>query len=129
MDDGTDMTKRHILIVDSEPVVASLMSEALKRSNPNYCVRAVHSGEEALQVLHNSPVDLLVADLHTPGISGLDLIHWTRICNSHTRAILTIACGDDEIAAKIRRLQVSGCLCKPFHIEELRGVVQHVLAV
>jgi DNA-binding response OmpR family regulator len=108
-------------------MVASIMSEALERSNWNYCVDVVHSGEEALEILHESPIDLLIADQHTPGISGLELIHWTRICCTQTRSILTVACGDDEIEAKVRRLQVAHCLRKPFPLEELRNAIQKAL--
>ena len=121
--------KQHILIADSDPTVAYLLSELLKRSNPNYCTRIAHSGEEALEMLRDSKVDILVTDQFAPGIRGLELIRQARTCSPQTRAILSIACGDDEIEAKARCLDVFHCLCKPFPTEELRSAVRKALAV
>jgi len=121
--------KQHILIADGEPVVVHLLSELLERSNPNYCVSVVHSGEEVLEILYDSEVDLLVVDQYLPGISGLELIRWARTCSPQTRTILTITCSDDEIETQARCLDVSHCICKPSPVEEWQGVVQQVLAV
>jgi CheY-like chemotaxis protein len=123
------MIKQHILIADSEPAVTRLLSEALKRSNSNCLVSTVHSGEEVLEILCDSEVDLLVTDPYLPGISGLELVRWVRACSPQTRAILTTTYGDDEIEKQVHSLNVSCCVRKPFLIEELQGIIQQILAV
>ncbi len=121
------MIKQHILVADSEPVVAHLLGELLERSNSNYYVSVIHSGEEVLEILYDSEVDLLVTDPYLPGISGLELARWVRTCSPQTRTILTTAYGDDEIETQAHSLNISCCICKPFPIEELRGMVQQYL--
>ena len=121
--------KQHILIADSDFMVAHLLSELLERSNSNYCTSVVRSGEEALEMLRDSEVDILVADQFAPGISGLELVRRARACSPQTRAILSIVCGDDGIEAKARCLGVFHCLCKPFPPEELRSAVRKALAM
>ncbi len=122
------MTTRHILLVDDEPKVASLLSKALEYSNQHYRVSVAHSGEEALEVLNRSPVDLLITDLRMPGISGLELIRWARASSPQTRTILITAYGNDEVEAEARRLEAYRYITKPFDIGDFTQVVQDALS-
>ncbi len=122
------MSSAHILIVDDEPKVAFFLGKALERSNQNYQVTTVHSGEKALEVLNRSPVDLVVTDLRMPGISGLDLIKWIRSASPSTRAILITAYGNSEIEAKARRLQAYRYITKPFQVTDFAQVVHEALS-
>ncbi|MEA3338882.1 MAG: response regulator [Chloroflexota bacterium] len=122
------MTTRNVLIVDDEPKVAFFLSKALERSNLDYCVSVAHSGEEALEMLDQSPVDLLVTDLRMPGISGLELIRWVRASSPQTRTILITAYGNDEVEAETRRLEAYRYITKPFDIGDFTQVVQDALS-
>ena len=122
------MTTRNVLIVDDEPKVAFFLSKALERSNRDYCVSVAHSGEEALEVLNQSSVDLLVTDLRMPGISGLELIRWVRASSPQTRTILITAYGNDEVEAETRRLEAYRYITKPFDIGDFTQVVQDALS-
>jgi CheY-like chemotaxis protein len=128
------MTARHILVVDDERAVALfmaraalLMARALKLANRHYCVSIAHSGEEALEMLQRTPVDLLVTDLLMPGIDGLELIRQAQVVSPRTRVILITACRKEQIEAEARRLGVCRCLIKPFYIEELVQAMQEAL--
>lgn len=121
------MGNKHILIVDDEPRVAYLLSRALERTNKGYHVTIAHSGEEALEVLERSPVDLLVTDLRMPGISGLDLIRWVRASSPRTRTILITAYGDDEVEAEAHRLEAYRYITKPFDMADFTRAVQEAL--
>ena len=122
------MTTRNVLIVDDEPKVAFFLSKALERSNRDYCVSVAHSGEEALEVLNQSSVDLLVTDLRMPGISGLELIRWVRASSPQTRTILITAYGNDEVEAETRRLEAYRYITKPFDIGDFTQAVQDALS-
>jgi CheY-like chemotaxis protein len=121
------MTARHILVVDDEPAVALLMAGALKLSNRHYYVSIAHSGEEALEMLQRTPVDLLVTDLLMPGIDGLELIRQAQVVSPRTRAILLTAYSDEQIEAEARRLGVYRCLINPFYIKEWVQAMQEAL--
>lgn len=122
------MNTQCILVVEDAPRVASSLSKMLRRSNENYCVSVAHSGEKALDVLNDRPVDLLITDLCMPGISGLELIRQARAFNPQIRIILITAYGGGEIEAEAHRLSVSYCIAKPFRIEVLLNAVREVLA-
>jgi DNA-binding response OmpR family regulator len=121
------MTTRNILIVDDEPKVAFFLGQALERSNQGYHVTIAHSGEEALEVLDGSPVDLLVTDLRLPGISGLELMRWVRASSPQTHTILITAYGNDEVEAEVRQMGAYRYITKPFDIGDFTRVVQEAL--
>jgi CheY-like chemotaxis protein len=121
------MTTSHILIVDDEPRVAYFLSKALEHSNQDYRVSVAHSGEEALDVLNRSSVDLLVTDLRMPGISGLDLIRWVRASSPETRTILITAYGNDEVEEEARRLEAYRYITKPFNLDDFTQAAQEAL--
>jgi CheY-like chemotaxis protein len=121
------MTQRRILIVDDEQKVAFFLSQALERSNRNYDVTIAHSGEEAMEYLRETKVDLLVTDLRMPGISGLELVRWARTNSPKTRTILITAYGSTEVEAEANRLQTDHYIAKPFAIDVFTQAVQEAL--
>lgn len=121
------MASRHILIVDDEPRVAFFLGKALERSNHDYRTSIAHSGEEALDVLNRSKVDLLVTDLRLPGISGIELMRWVRASSPQTRTILITAYGNDEVEAEARRLEAYRYITKPFNLNDFTQAVREAL--
>jgi CheY-like chemotaxis protein len=121
------MTSNHILIVDDEPRVAFFLSKSLEHAEQDYRVSIAHSGEEALEVLNHSSVDLLVTDLRMPGISGLELMRWVRASSPQTRTILITAYGDDEVKAEANRLEAYRYITKPFNVADFTEAVQEAL--
>lgn len=64
--------ERRILIVDDEETIRESLKDFLE--DYDFYVVAAASAEEALQLLHEHPFDIMVADLRLPGISGDALI-------------------------------------------------------
>lgn len=121
------MTGNHILIVDDEPRVAFFLSKSLEHTKQNYNVSIAHSGEEALEILNRSSIDLLVTDLRMPGIDGLELMRWVRASSPHTRTILITAYGNDKVEAEARRLEIYRYITKPFNMDDFTKAVQEAL--
>jgi len=107
--------------------VAFFLSKAVERADREHKVSIAHSGEEALEVLNRSQVDLLITDLRLPGISGLELMRWVRASSPKTRAILITAYGNDEVEAEARRLEAYRYITKPFSVEHFTQAVQDAL--
>jgi len=124
---STNTSTKHILIVDDEPKVAFFLAKSLEHSNRDNRVTIAHSGEEALEVLNDSPVDLLVTDLRMPGISGLELMRWVRASSPQTRTILITAHGNDEVEAEARRLEAYRYITKPFDMSDFARIMQEAL--
>jgi len=71
----------NILIVDDEPTIRETCAEVAKQSGMKPI--AVASAEEALEVLENSAVDIVLTDSMLQQSSGLELlkrVHDTALC-------------------------------------------------
>jgi DNA-binding response OmpR family regulator len=120
--------KKHILIVDDEEKVGFFLSRSLTLMNDSYLVETAHSGEEALDILQDTYIDLLITDLHMPGISGLELIRWVHASSPDTRVVLITAYGSKQTKAKADELNVYRYLPKPFNLQDFTEVVQGALS-
>ena len=66
----------HILIIDDEPGISSMMREALMRFG--YAVETAASGREALQRLKETVFDLVVTDMYLPDLEGACIVRQIR---------------------------------------------------
>src|SRR5437868_11717300 len=70
------MTRQTILVVDDEAPMRKLLSGNLKASG--YEVRAAADGTEAMKLIQEHPVDLLLLDVNMPGPNGLQVLEAVR---------------------------------------------------
>ena len=65
-----------ILIVEDDPGLRQVMQVQLTKEG--YEVTLAANAEEAIELLQKSHQDLIITDLHMPGISGIDLLKKVR---------------------------------------------------
>jgi CheY-like chemotaxis protein len=65
-----------VLVVDDNPDVRELISAVLERAQAEVATAA--SADEALEAVKSKRPDVLLCDLHMPGIDGFELIHRVR---------------------------------------------------
>jgi CheY-like chemotaxis protein len=66
----------HVLVVDDNPDVRELIAAVLERAQAEVATAA--SADEALEAVKSERPDVLLCDLHMPGIDGFELIHRVR---------------------------------------------------
>ena len=113
--------------MDDEPTVAFFLGKALERANPSFEVLTAHSGEEALEILNQSAVDLLITDMRMPGISGIELIRWVKASSPHTGTILITAYGNEEVEREVAEVQADWYIPKPFTLRQFTHAVENAL--
>ncbi|HSW39529.1 MAG TPA: sigma-54 dependent transcriptional regulator [Acidobacteriota bacterium] len=115
-----------ILLVDDEPNIIEVLEIALVDEGMK--VLTSRSGREALAILRDNDIDLVVSDIKMPDISGVELLREARTFTPDTVFIMITAFADTETA--IEALQHGACdyITKPFRIEDLRGVLRRALA-
>lgn len=76
-----------ILVVDDEPSICALVRTMLWRAG--YTVLEASGGEEALEVAagHDSPIQLLLADVVMPGMNGRELAEKLRLVRPEARVL------------------------------------------
>ena len=113
-----------VLVVDDEPSIVRLVQLRLEADNMQ--VRTAHRGEDALAILEDEPVDLVVLDVTMPGMDGFETLRHIRSRSSIPVIMLTARTLDVD---KLRGL-TSGAddyVTKPFNPDELSARVTAIL--
>ncbi|MEE4271724.1 MAG: sigma-54 dependent transcriptional regulator [Thermoanaerobaculales bacterium] len=108
---------QRILVVDDDPAMCEMMALAL--SKEGYEVQRAGTVSEAITVIREQDIDLVVADIYLGDGTGLDLVDAVEIRSSNPRFILVTARGSVETAAVAHDHGVFDYLAKPFKIERL----------
>lgn len=104
---------QHILIVDDQRDIRQMLRAGVETLGAGLQVTDVPSGEEALLVISNQPVDLLVSDVYLPGISGLELINRAQAKKSGLRVILITGVEDPAVRQAVEETRVAFYFYKP----------------
>jgi CheY-like chemotaxis protein len=108
-----------ILLVDDDPSMLALGRQALARSG--YAVLTALGGLEALEILGNTEVDLLVCDVLMPGMSGRELGQKLAAEGSHVPMLFISASAQEAGSLPGAFMQ------KPFRPDQLTTMVQAMI--
>jgi two-component system, NarL family, response regulator NreC len=91
--------RRRLMIVDDHPIVRHGIAQLLAQERDLVCDLHADSADQALQMLRTHKVDLVIADISMPGLSGLDLTRriqatWPQI------PVLVLSMHEDAIYAE-----------------------------
>ena len=111
-------------MVDDEQNIRHLCTEVAAQSGMK--VTAVATAAEALELLENTAVDILITDLHLRESNGLDLIRQIQDSFAHVAVIVVTGYGTIDSAVDATRLGAVDYITKPFRVEELRSRLEHV---
>ncbi len=121
-------TTRRILVVDDEARIRRVVAGHLARRG--FEVLEAGNAAEALVAAQRpaQPVDLVVTDVHMPGISGLELARLLLSRAPLKPVVVMTGDGDEKLARRVLSQGASGYLLKPFELFELDAVVDQVLS-
>ena len=117
-----------VLFVDDEPA----MLRALKRSlnDEDFEVYVAEGGEEALRVLSEQPIDVVVSDMRMPGMDGHQLLQ--RVKKEYPETIRMVLSGQAD-QNEIFHLLLDGsaklCIPKPWKEKALRETIQRLMKI
>ena len=111
-----------VLVVDDEPGHADMMAEALERIGCHAV--ATESSREALRLLNEHEIDLVLTDLKMPEVSGMDVLRAAK--QRHPDCAVIVISGQGNVDAAVEAMQAGAAtyVRKPLRIEEIRAVVQ-----
>ncbi len=104
------------LIVEDEKKLGILLCRALSMEGME--CRAVESAEAALMLLPGG-FDLVITDMHMPGLTGIDLLKTVKSDYPDTFVILMTAYGSVKNAVEAMKAGAYDYLLKPFPADEL----------
>jgi len=109
-----------ILVVDDDPSMASSLTQILDIKG--FEVRAANSGAEALQILRDHPVDVMLTDVRMPDMNGVELYRATRKTHPNLRTFLMTAYAADDIIQKGMAEGIKTVFSKPVDINLLISI-------
>ena len=114
-----------LLIVDDEDATRNLCRDVA--ADAGLDVYGAATTEEAVRILDQYPVDIVVTDLQVPQTGGLELLKRIRSNNPEIAVIVLTQYGTIETAIEATRLGAADYVTKPFHVEDLRGKLDRLI--
>jgi DNA-binding NtrC family response regulator len=114
-----------VLVVDDDPSIRQTMEAIVRAAGMTPLTAA--SGEEGLQALRRSAVDVMLLDVQLPGMSGLEVLRQVREGNPDVGVIMVSVVKEIPIAVEAIKLGALDYLTKDFSPGELSARVSKCL--
>jgi len=120
-----DAKRSRILVVDDEQDIRDSVVNVLGRRA--YDVTAVSSGETALEEIRRSKFDLVLMDVHLPGMNGIEALTQIKKIDPEPEVIMITGYGSMESAVESMKIGAYDFVEKPFHIQRLLAIIEKAL--
>ena len=116
---------KQVLVVDDEPNLRRVLSAQLSRDG--YDVHTAEDGAQALAVLAEHHIDLVITDLKMPGVDGMELLRSALKLDAELPVVMITAHGTVDNAVEALKLGAFDYITKPFDQGEVRTIVKKAL--
>jgi response regulator RpfG family c-di-GMP phosphodiesterase len=116
---------KKILVVDDEPAICGLVEAYLKKKG--YDVAVANNGSDALSIVKNGSIDLVISDIKMPGMSGIELLQKIREYSGTLPVLLATGLPTMETAIGALKAGAFDYIAKPFHFEEIGEKIRRAL--
>ncbi|HSH75550.1 MAG TPA: response regulator [Longimicrobiales bacterium] len=111
VDDEVDLLKPHLLFLQAR----------------GYHVDAITNGDDALELIRESPYDLVLLDEQMPGRRGLEVLEILRRQDPHQRVVMVTKSEEDHTMTEAIGRRVDDYLVKPTSPRQVLSVVTRIL--
>ena len=112
----------NVLVVDDNKVNQIVTQKILEKNNLK-CTIAV-DGFHALEILKNNKFDIILMDIHLPGINGFETAEQIHQLGIKTPIIALTASDKYELEGDISKYKMQDILVKPFEFHDLRLIIE-----
>jgi DNA-binding response OmpR family regulator len=120
-------SKRSLLIIDDEPSITKILEHFLRK---DFDVMVKNDGSEGMLWLEQgNQVDLIIADLNMPNLSGKEFLKVAKASNLYSEIPIIILSGSDESSERIQCLNLGAddFMIKPFNPMEVHAKINAIL--
>lgn len=117
--------KYTILVVDDEQEIIDTLYDFF---NDRYTVFKANSGKDAIEIINNNKIDLIISDQRMPDITGVDLFeHVNELQPSVGKVLLTGYADIQAVADAVNKGNIDKYISKPWEEDDLAYIVIEVL--
>lgn len=109
-----------VLIVEDDPMVAALNRQYVEQVGGFEVSAAAADADKAKEFLHEAEIDLILLDIHMPGMNGIEFLGWIREQKQDLDVILITAASEMEQIQRALRLGAADYLIKPFEFSRFQ---------
>lgn len=113
------LNKLSALIIEDDPDLVHIFARALELSG--YNTKTVSDGEKARAILAEEVPDIVILDLHLPGVFGGDILRTIRADGRLAQTKVILATADYRMAEDLRDT-ADLVLLKPISFKQLRDL-------
>jgi two-component system, chemotaxis family, chemotaxis protein CheY len=124
---GVEVERIKVLLVDDSRSSRLFVRRILESVGVHHCFEA-DTGAEALQLLQNEMVDLVITDYHMPGMDGRDLVEHIRHegWQQGVPILMVTSEADQGRLAAVEQAGVSGIFDKPFDPASVKAMLAQI---
>ena len=121
------MSMYKVIIVEDDPMVASINQQYLERNQNLKIVGQFRNGQEALKYLKDNQADLAVVDYYMPVMDGLEFVRKCHENNIKTDVIIVTAANTAQDISEFLQMGIVDYLVKPFTCERFQKAIDKYL--
>jgi CheY-like chemotaxis protein len=120
---STVVTVRRVLVVDDEAMTREVVGALIESGD--VAVATAATGQQALDIVRESPPDLVLLDVMMPGMDGFEVCRELKSdpATKGVRVVMLTALSDAHARATADEAGADGFLVKPFSARELFAVL------
>ncbi len=124
------LVMKRVLVVDDSKEILDTLTLALKSLESRFILDTASNGKEAVEILKNHSVSVLITDLYMPVMDGLELLIYMNQNHPKVPCLVITGYGSPVLKAADDQLGIYAFLEKPFSLEMLLknidGVLDHI---
>ena len=110
-----------LLITDDDPGMRSSLQDVFEERG--FQTRVACDGQEAVSIVQEDQIHLLLLDMHMPRMTGLEAIHKLQQLAQPVPCILFSGKLDDTLTQQAQQAEVFSVLAKPFRLAQITELV------
>ncbi|KGE16982.1 response regulator [Paenibacillus wynnii] len=118
----------NILIADDERVIREGIERTIRQICPDYEVYLAASTEEAVKVMEEHQIQMVLTDILMPGLNGLEFMRISKRRYPHVKWVVISAHSEFSYAQEAVRLGARDYLLKPIGKNRLQEVINNLVA-
>ena len=121
-----EISECNLLIVED---THDMLEFLLKNLGYNYNVLGAKNGKEALKILHNNTIDIIISDIVMPEMDGFELLHAVRADKMLCHIPFILLSAQSSVNSKITGLDygADAYIEKPFSLSHIKATVDNLL--
>lgn len=124
--DLTSIGKQKVLVVEDNVELRTFICDSLESL---FITREAENGIEAIQVIENEIIDVIVSDIMMPEMDGVEFCRFVKTNPSHSHLPIILLSAKAEVKSKVEGLEIGADVYmeKPFSIEHLKAQITSII--